>query len=191
MARHAVPAVLTVAVLVAALAPRGAAAQGAYFGGAYSWSTVDVQNVDAGLFEDKASAYKLFAGLEYGNFWGAEAAWVNFGSFDTRTAEGSDEAQGKAKLDGWDLAFTGRLQLTRWLHVYGKVGYFFWDSQISGAGDFLDQFGERAKSGQDPFYGAGIRLTNNKLALIVEWEHFPRDNDVNSDLVSLGLRLYF
>ena len=179
------------AVAVAGLVGRPAAAQGAYFGGAYSWSTVDVQHVDASLFEDKASAYKLFAGLEYGNFFGVEGAWIDFGSFDAKALEGFDESPGKASLDGWALAVTARLPLTRWLAVYGKVGYFYWDSQVSGTADFLEQVGERARNGEDPFYGAGVRLTNNKLSLIAEWERFPRGNDISNDLVSLGLRLYF
>jgi len=190
-ARRSGLVLLAVVAVGAGIVSRPAAAQGAYFGGAYSWSTVDVQHVDASLFEDKASAYKLFAGFEYGNFFGVEGAWVDFGSFDAKALEGFDESPGKASLDGWALAFTGRLPLTRWLQVYGKIGYFYWDSQISGTSDFLDQVGERARTGEDPFYGAGVRLTNNKLSLIAEWEHYPRGNDIENDLVSLGLRLYF
>jgi hypothetical protein len=185
------PAFIAIGLLTAVVSARPAAAQGAYFGGAYSWSTVDVRHVDASLFDNRASAYKLFAGLEYGNFFGVEGAWLNFGTFDANKLEGFDESPGKAKLDGWGVAITGRLPLARWLTVYGKAGYFSWDSKITGTGDLLHQVGDRAKSGEDPFYGAGVRLSSGKLSLIAEWEHYPRGNEIDSDLVTLGLRLYF
>ncbi len=184
-------AFVTIGLLMAAVQSRPAAAQGLYFGGAYSWSTVDVKHVDSSLFDNRASAYKVFAGLEFGNFFGVEGAWLKFGTFDANQLEGFDENPGQAKLDGWDVAITGRLPLARWLAVYGKAGYFSWDSKITGTADFLNQVGDRARSGEDPFYGAGVRLTSGKLSLIAEWEHFPRGNDIDSDLVSLGLRLYF
>jgi hypothetical protein len=180
-------AVALAALLVtAALAP-AATAQSLYVGGAYSWATTDVKNVNAGLFETKASAYKLLAGLEVGNFFGAEAAWVNFGTYDATGSAGTNQS-GQAKLDGWDMALTARLPIGMPLTLYGKLGYFFWDSQISGTQDLIDQLGNRARSGEDPFYGVGLRVNFGRTALFGEWEHYPRGNDVNSDLVSLGLR---
>ncbi len=181
-------AVLAV-VLAAAALPATAAAQGAYVGAAYSWGTLDVKHVDSSLFDNKARAYKVFAGLDLGNFFGVEGAWVNFGSYDANRLQGLNENPGHAKLDGWDMALTARLTLSSFLTAYGKAGYFFWASQITGADDLLHQVGDRARRGEDPFYGAGLRLSLGRAALIGEWEHFPRGNDIDTDLVSLGVRV--
>jgi len=178
---------LAALVAAAALAP-SAAAQSLYLGGAVSWATLDVTHVDSSLFENKASAYKLLADLEVGNFFGAEAAWVHFGSYDLKSSSDSTQTAGQAKLDGWDMALTAKLPLGARLAAYGKVGYFFWDNEISGTQELINQVSARAKSGEDPFYGLGVRFNLGSAAVFGEWEHYPRGNDVTSDLVSLGLR---
>ena len=172
--------------------PGRAEAQGLYIGGAYSWAsqTSDGSGFDQEVFEGDASGYKVMAGLDFGHFFGVEGAYTNFGTYDALDLEGFDESPGEAASDGWGLALTARLPLGRTLTLYGKAGYFFWDASVSGTEDFLEQWGDAASSGQDPYYGAGLLLNFGKVGVFGEYERYQMD-DFDFDLVNLGVRLTF
>jgi hypothetical protein len=142
------------------------------------------------VFEGDASGYKVLAGVELGRFFGLEGSYTNFGTYDALDLEGFDESPGEAESDGWGLALTGSIPLGRALTIYAKAGYFFWDASVSGTGDFLEQWGDAASDGDDPFYGAGLRLTFGKLGVFGEYERYQLDQ-FDFDLFNLGLRLSF
>jgi hypothetical protein len=182
-------ALLTAAVLAV---PAPADAQGLYVGGAYSWASAstDHPDFDEDVFEDDASAYKVVAGLEFSGFFGVEGSYTSFGSYDAGELEGFDESPGEAEADGWGLALTGNIPIGKIFTFYAKAGYFFWDSKVSGTEDFLDQWGEAATSGEDPYYGAGLRVNFGKLGIFGEYERYVTDS-LDFDLVNIGVRLTF
>ena len=159
-------------------------AQGVYLGGAFSWATLDIDEVDSDLFDDNASAYKLFLGYEFPKFVGLEAGYVDFGSYDVSELE--EVGGGKIEADGWTAALTGRIPLGKIFTVYGKVGYFMWDAALRAADD-IEDFGD---DGSDLFYGAGVRLNFGKFSVLGEYELFDAD-EFSNDLFSLGLRYTF
>jgi OOP family OmpA-OmpF porin len=161
-----------------------AQAQGVYVGGAFSWATLDIDEVDSDLFDDNASAYKLFLGYEFPKFVGLEAGYVDFGSYDVSELE--EVGGGKIEADGWTAALTGRIPLGKIFTVYGKVGYFMWDAALRAAED-IEDFGE---DGSDLFYGAGVRLNFGKFSVLGEYELYDAD-EFGNDLFSLGLRFTF
>jgi hypothetical protein len=161
-----------------------AGAQGVYVGGAYSWATIDIEDVDADLLDDNASAYKLFLGYEFPKIVGIEAGYVDFGSYDVGEFE---EVEG-ATIDasGWTAALTARIPLGKLFTVYGKVGYFMWDAELQAA----DDLGDLTDDGDDPFYGAGVRVNLGKFSVLGEYEFYDAD-DYSNDLFSLGVRFTF
>ena len=165
-----------------------AKAQGFYLGGAYSWATLDVDEVDANLLDDNANAYKLFAGYEFPKFIGLEAGYLDFGSYDV----GSFEDEGvlaSADLNAWTAALTGRIPLGKLFTIYAKVGYFFWDAEVQAAEDIGD-LADATDSGEDLFYGAGLRVNFGKFSILGEYEMFDGE-DFSNDLFSLGVRFTF
>ena len=192
MSRTTVAAVGVLAAAAALLLPPGATAQGIYIGGAYAWVSQDTDNpgFNADVFESESSGYRVFAGLELGNFFGAEGTYTRFGSYDALALEGFDETPAEAESDGWGLALTARVPLGDRLTAYAKAGYFFWDAAVTGSDDFLDQWGEAASSGEDPFYGVGVRFNTGKVSLFGEWERYQMDQ-FDFTLVNVGVRLYF
>jgi hypothetical protein len=162
-------------------------AQGVYLGGAYSWATLDVQDVDANLLDDNANAYKLFLGYEFPKFIGLEAAYLDFGSYEVGDFEELEDLTVDADLSAWTAALTGRIPLGDLFTIYAKVGYFFWDAEFKAAEDIGDLTGE---SGEDLFYGAGVRLNFGKFSVLGEYEQFDGE-DFKNDLFSLGLRWTF
>ena len=174
-----------VAVAVAAVLgfAAGASAQGVYLGGAYSWATADVGYVDADLIDDNANAYKLFLGYEFPKFVGLEAGYVEFGSYDIQFGS---EAPHEVTTNAWTAALTGYIPLGKLFTVYGKVGYFFWDAEFDAASDLDDL----VDNGDDPFYGAGLRINFGKFSILGEYEVFDSD-ELSNDLFSLGMRFTF
>jgi OOP family OmpA-OmpF porin len=162
-----------------------AQAQGVYLGGAYSWATLDVDEVDANLLDDNANAYKLFLGYEFPKILGFEAGYVDFGSYDVGEFEEEGPA-GSVESNGWTVALTGRIPLGKLFTVYGKVGYFFWDAELQAAQDI----GDLTDSGEDLFYGAGVRVNFGKFSILGEYEQFD-GSEFKNDLFSLGLRFTF
>lgn len=185
--------VWTCAAAVAAtllLAPAAVEAQGLYLGGAYSWTGVDMvdDGIDWASFDENADGYKVFAGFE-GQFFGFEGAWINFGSIDASGLEGFDEGWAQAETDAFSLAVTAHMPLGSFLTGSAKAGYYFWDSQVTGTDDFLDQWGDAAKSGEDYFYGFGLLLTlTEHFAVLGEWEKYPSGGDFDFEMMSLGVR---
>jgi|GEM_PF-1777138 len=181
---------LATVVVVLVLSATAAAAQGLYVGAAYGWTGVDLaeNGIDWATFDDNADGYKVVAGYR-GQFFGLEGAWVNFGSVDARHLEGFDEGWAEAETDAWSLALTAHLPLGSFLTASAKAGYYFWDSQVRGTDDFLDQWGEAAKSGEDYFYGFGLLVSVSKhLAVVGEWEKYPAGGDFDFEMMSLGVR---
>ncbi len=166
-----------------------ARAQGFYLGGAYSWATLDVEDVDAELLDDNANAYKLFAGYEFPQFLGLEAGYLDFGSYDVGNFEEMEDLTANADLSAWTAALTGRIPLGKLFTIYAKVGYFFWDAEVDLAEDFGDLI-DATESGEDLFYGAGLRVNFGKFSILGEYEMFDGEHFKN-DLFSLGLRWTF
>lgn len=189
--RALLPFMVLLAVAVLA-APAPAEAQGLYVGGAYSWASASADHpvFDEDVFDDDASAFKVVAGLEFGGFFGVEGSYTSFGTYDASELEGFDESPGEAEADGWGLALTGNIPIGKAFTFYAKAGYFFWDSEISGTEDFLDQWGDAATSGEDPYYGAGLRVNLGKVGIFGEYERYVTDS-LDFDLINIGLRLTF
>lgn len=180
--------VLLAAVLLTA--PTTVGAQGLYVGGAYGWTGVDLaeDGIDWATFEDNADGYKLLAGYR-GEFFGLEGAWINFGSVDATELEGFDEGWAEADTDAWSLALTAHLPLGSFLTASAKAGYYFWDSQVTGTDDFLDQWGDAATSGEDYFYGFGLLVNvSEHFAVVGEWETYPAAGEFDFEMMSIGVR---
>jgi hypothetical protein len=176
--------VVASAVVLALGFAADAGAQGVYVGGAYSWATLDIEDVDTDLLDDNASAYKLFLGYEFPKIVGIEAGYIDFGSYDV--GEFEDVGDSTIDADGWTAALTARIPLGKLFTVYGKIGYFFWDAQLDAAEDV----GDLTDDGDDPFYGAGVRVNLGKFSVLGEYEFYDA-NDFSNDLFSLGLRFTF
>ena len=191
IAKHGKLLVVLLAVALGIGFAGEARAQGVYLGGAYSWATLDVEDVDAELIDDNANAYKLFLGYEFPQILGLEAGWVHFGNYDVGNFEGFEDLTGEVTNTGWTAALTGRIPLGTLVTVYAKVGYFFWNSELDVAGDGSDLFDDLKADGEDPFYGAGIRVNIGRISILGEYERFSASDDFDQDLFSLGLRLNF
>ncbi|WP_179957732.1 porin family protein [Exilibacterium tricleocarpae] len=160
-----------------------------YVGGGYGLYKFEFDNDDIDTdFEDEQGVIKLFAGGKFTEHLGVELAYLNF---DEATDSDLD-----ADIDGFSLAAVLSAPLGESFSLFGKLGWFAWEADISGSVPFdLDVIGVDDKlDGDDVFYGVGakFRLTDN-VDLRVEYDRYELDDnfDPELDIFSVSAQFVF
>jgi len=157
---------LVIAIAVVLGFAGDAQAQGVYVGGAYGWTEIVIPVL--GGSASHTDTYRLFLGYEFPKILGFEAAWVNLGSH----RKWLNDTVGELHTGGWTAALTGRIPIVKWFAVYGKVGYFFWNTQFElEGGDVMEAEGH---NGEDLFYGLGVRFNSGKFSFLGEYESYSK-----------------
>lgn len=117
-----------------------------------------------GEFDDDRDLYGVSAGYQFNPFFALEADYIDFGKF------GDDEV--RSDLKGLSLAAKGRLPLTDAFGIYGKVGAFASDMDVS-AFDEDETYDEVS-----PFVGAGVDfMMTHSLTAFAEYNRYNVDID--------------
>ncbi|MCK7543948.1 outer membrane beta-barrel protein [Marinobacter bryozoorum] len=117
-----------------------------------------------GEFDDDRDLYGVSAGYQFNPFFALEADYIDFGKF------GDDEV--RSDLKGLALSAKGRLPLTDAFGIYGKVGAFASDMDVS-AFDEDETYDEVS-----PFVGAGVDfMMTHSLTAFAEYNRYNVDID--------------
>lgn len=146
-------------------------------GGSFSLGgSLGSARIDGSNFEDDDTSAKGFIATSFGDMLGAEAQYIDFGSYDTRIG-------GDADFDAITVAGTVGVPLP-WATPYGKVGWAFQDAEGQSVNDEF--------SDDEVFYGVGLRFGpwRSPLSMRLEYERFDFGGD-DLDLASLGLAFRF
>ena len=171
-------------------------------------------NAPAGVSVDnKDTSYFLGAGYRFNDYVSVEGGYLDLGEFSASgsgsvsgtysgtpyTATGTFSAKSDAK--GWFLGPKFTLPLSKKMDLYGKVGYYFWDSDttFSASGTFTiggvtyagGVSAKASTSGDDPYYGVGLayRFTD-RIGIQADFTRYSiQDTDV--DMLALGLTFKF
>ncbi len=155
-----------------------------YVGGGYGMSRVD--NAD---FDDDTNVLKAFVGGKFMDYFGVEAAALDYGS--------ANDNDVKSDLTGYTVAAIGFLPFTDSFEGFLKVGNLWWENDIRLLGL------KYSFDGEELFYGAGFNFYFNKaLALRVELERYAVqlsdnevgmniDEDIDVDVASVGVVFNF
>lgn len=115
-------------------------------------------------FDDDRDLYGVSAGYQFNPFFALEADYIDFGKF------GDDEV--RSDLKGLSLSAKGRLPLTDAFGIYGKVGAFASDMEVS-AFDEDETYDEVS-----PFVGAGVDfMMTHSLTAFAEYNRYNVDID--------------
>ncbi|WP_111494975.1 MULTISPECIES: outer membrane beta-barrel protein [Marinobacter] len=180
----AVPLTALVFLMMSAAAHAGSDS-GVYVGASVGQAQVDFDDElpDVGEvdFDDDDTAYKIFAGYNFGLIplvdLAVEGAYVDFGKFKGDIGSISDR---DLDVDGWTAAGLAGVNLGP-IGVFGKVGAINWDSDFDGLGD---------EDGTDPFYGVGARFSLFSFQVRAEYERYDLD-DFDIDYFSVGAAFTF
>lgn len=176
-------------------------------------SEVDISAPAGVSVDNKDTSYSLGAGYRFNDYVSVEGGYLDLGEVSASgsgtlsgtyygtpfTATGTFSAQSDAK--GWFLGPKFTLPLSKQMDLYGKVGYYFWDSDTTATftgsvtfGGVTYSGGGSAKvtdSGDDPYYGLGLayRFTD-RIGIQAGFTRYSvQDTDV--DNLALGLTFKF
>lgn len=146
---------------------------GPYVGAGVGGSEFDIGDGNWGTGvtadDDNDTAWRIFAGVKPFSFVGFE-----LGYFDLGEATGSGGAS--AEVRGVDLTALGVVPVLEagphQFEVFGKVGGYWWDADVSGVGP-----GSDLEDGDDFDYtfGVGAQYHWNQFGVRAEWQQY---NDV-------------
>ncbi len=172
--------ILAASVLALALGAVSFGAHAADPDGFYVGAGAGQSMIDEDFADDEDTAFQVFAGYQFNRYFGAEAAYTDFGKVDVTGNVGELEA------DSWSLVAVGTVPFTDRFSGYAKAGFHDWDAELD-----VPAVGLADDNGTDPTYGLGLqyRFTDN-LSLRGEYSRFEMD-DVDVDLAQLQLRVDF
>lgn len=147
-------------------APAVSFAQAWYIGGAVGSSNVSVNG-----FDDDDIGFKLFGGYQFNPSFGAEAGYVDLGTFGTSPFD--------VGVNGGALGVWGAIPFSENFDVHGNVGAYFWNADNGGFGT--------NDSGTDVYFGVGVGFRlNETVKLVGDWNRYKVD-EADIDLYSIGI----
>lgn len=180
-------AVLVLSGLVAA---SQASAQGFYIGGSVGQSKMDNGNaipdlITSGTVDGKDTGYKIFGGYQFNQNFGVDLAYVDLGKASySGTFLGIPVTGGTVKTSGLNISAVGTLPLNSGFALFGKVGFFTWESKASDVTGGVSFSGK--EDGTDVSFGVGASYNFTKnFGVRAEWERFKAVGDI--DLLSIGV----
>jgi OOP family OmpA-OmpF porin len=170
--------------LVCALLTGPALAQdtGFYIGGAVGQANMDgaCEGLPAGVScDDKDTAWRVFGGYQFNRNFAAELGYANLGE---ATASGLG-VSAAVEVTAWDLVAVGLLPLGSNFSVYGKLGMYSGEAELTSNVGISEE-----DSGSDITFGVGVRydFTRN-LGVRAEWQRYNDVNDEALDVMSIGV----
>lgn len=149
-----------------------AEAPGIYMGG--SWGAYRINDSD---LDDHDDLLKAYLGGQFNSWFAIEGSWLDFNRMN------NDDSS--FETDGKGLAAIFSLPLSDTSSFYVKGGQFWWNSK-SRLGDVVSD-----DDGDDPFYGAGLKLgLTERFGIRLEWERYDIA-DIDLDTASVGIQFNF
>jgi hypothetical protein len=137
---------------------------GLYLGGGVGQFNVQIDDVDdtddaIERLDDDDTAWKAFVGYRLNPYISLEAAYIDFGGPSDSLESSGSSGDYKIEMSGFAPYLIGTLPLGP-VELFGKVGYYFYDADLSVDLDDLggDVF-QSSSSEEDLLYGVGVGMT--------------------------------
>jgi hypothetical protein len=167
--------------------------EGLYIGAGFGQFNVGIDDIDEtdnaiSRIDDDDNAWKIFAGWRINPYFAVELNYVDFGenSGSTGSSTGGTSGNYTADLAGFQPAVYGIFPLGP-VELFGKVGYYFYDVDLSLNLDNLSQDNFSADTSEEALsYGFGVGVTLfERLNAKLEYEKI--DSDIIDDLDAIWL----
>ena len=166
--------ILAISALGLSLIAGSAAAaphQGSYAGVSFGSSTLEEGSFENDLDDTQIA---IFLGRQLNQYFATEVGYTSIGDLN-------DGDRGRSNdLTGIETSALGFLPVSSKVSVFGRLGYWSWDTDFA--------------SGEDLLYGAGIEYNpNERFQLRLEAKRYELDgNDADIELVngSVGYRFF-
>ncbi len=165
---------------------------------AFDFAGLDVLDGESDL--DEATGFGVVAGYKFNQYFALEASYIDLGSADySAEALVTDgfvtfpmEVGASLEANGPAVAAVGSIPLSEAFAIYGKLGMFFADTELSVSieGDAVDPF---TATSEEVFYGAGIAwMIGERFAIDLAFQRFTdvgdedENGEVDIDLTTIG-----
>jgi OOP family OmpA-OmpF porin len=175
--RHGITAALAVAAFAIATSAEAVDNESGFYAGAgigqFDVQIDDVDDLDTTIdrYSTDDTAWKAFGGWRVNPYFAVELAYVNLGSPDDEILPGVDL---EVETDGFAPYLVGVLPIGDWFEVFGKAGYYFYDSEAT----VTSAFGELSEDESNETFtwavGAGFNLFE-VVNIRLEYEQFDFD----------------
>ena len=155
--------------------------QGVFAQNAYLGAALGVTNYSDDGFDESDDGFKMLAGIRVNENMAIEGNYMDFG----RQEGPFHGIKSNIKIDGFGLAAVGILPLSNEFDLFGKVGVFGWNADLTvGSVSTSDD-------GTDMLFGFGAAYhVSNQFSLRTEWEFIDIDGG-DLDMLSIGAQLSF
>ncbi|HTU68547.1 MAG TPA: porin family protein [Steroidobacteraceae bacterium] len=180
-------ALLSIALAPAAFSQGQEEVSGFYVGGGIGKFNAQIDDVDevdntVDSWDEDDTAYKVFAGYRLNPFLAFEADYINLGEPSGASIPGFNT---DASVDGFAPYVVGTFPLGKYFEVYGRLGYYFYDSTV-GTRDALNNRVEFDEESEDLVWGGGVGANiGEKLNLRLEYERFDLERLDDADALWL------
>lgn len=149
------------------------------------WSTAGV----ATTFDDKSSAWRVFAGYNLNRNLGLEVGYANLGDYNADVTTAGDAGRATVEVNSWQLFVTGTAPLNDRFALHGKIGAARNESKMnfsSGGVAFLaNDSGGKTRTSLAWGIGASYSL-NKSLAVRLDYESFGKSGETNNNFTTAG-----
>lgn len=173
----------------------------AYVGASIGEATLEISDdIDGDIldFDDSDTAYKVFGGYMFNEYFGVEISYLDLGEqSDSFSFDGGEfgiiDAEISAEATGFALQGVGNLPLGP-VDLFAKAGFIAYDADlkyteiIDGVVDYSETEGD---SGTDLMYGIGAKFSFGNLAVRAEYEILDIDDVDDLTLLSIGVQMSF
>ena len=163
--------------------------RGWYAGGSLGQSDTDCEPAAGLSCDNKDTAWKAFGGYQLNRNFAVEFGYTNLGEVSASGGGVNISVESTA----WELVGVGSFPLANQFSVYGKLGFFRAEAEVSSniAG------GSGSKTTTDLTYGLGVRYDfSRNLGLRAEWQRYAKieapettvsGGDSDFDVLSVGI----
>jgi hypothetical protein len=175
----------------AALAQAEDNSSGFYLGAGVGQFNVQIDDIDQTdnaieRLDDDDRAWKAFAGWRFGPYIAVEAAYIDFGTPNSRSDASGSNGDFQVDVSGFAPYVIGTLPLGP-VELFAKIGYYFYDVDLRvDIDDPLAPDLDSSSSDEDLLYGGGVGMTFlQHLNARLEYERI--DSDVLDDADAIWL----
>jgi opacity protein-like surface antigen len=154
---------------------------GFYIGGGVGQFNVQIDDIDQTdeaiqRLDDDDTAWKAFVGWRLNPYIAVEAAYIDFGTPNSRSDASGSSGDFRAHLSGFAPYVIGTVPIGP-VELFAKLGYYFYDVDLrADIDDPLAPDIDSSKSDQDVLYGAGVGVTFfEHLNARLEYERIKSD----------------
>lgn len=165
---------------------------GPYLGAGWGQFDLDLRNLNdvgtaaSNIVKADDNAWKLFAGWRMNPYFGFELAYIDFGAASGRFSGSGSDGNYELDISGIAPYVIGTFPIGGF-ELFGKVGYYFYDVNLSVDFDNTSQGLESSQSGSDFTFGGGVGYTFfERLHVRAEYENVKIDSSKSADAIWLA-----